>query len=162
MVQVKFRRISPDAIVPTKAHASDSGFDLTAVSDPIISEDGYIEYETGIAVAPPEGYYFELFPRSSISKYDLVLANGVGIIDSAYRNSIKVRFKMPNRFSYQSSIDSPSVAFYPKAKIYGKGDKIAQIVLKKLESVVLTEVQELDQTDRGLGGFGSSDIINRS
>jgi dUTPase len=81
----------------------------------------------------------------------------VGIIDFAYRNSIKVRFKMPNRFSYQSyDPNEPSVGFCPKAKIYKKGDRIAQIIFKRLEPVVLVEIQELDQTDRGLGGFGST------
>jgi dUTP pyrophosphatase len=156
-IQVKFKRLVPEAQIPKKANPSDSGFDLTAVSEPIISEDGYVEYDTGIAVAPPEGYYCELFARSSISKYDLTLCNGVGIIDFAYRNSIKVRFKMPNRFSYQSyDPNEPSVGFCPKAKIYKKGDRIAQIIFKRLEPVVLVEIQELDQTDRGLGGFGST------
>lgn len=154
---VKFKRLAPDAVVPTKANPSDSGFDLIAINDGTIDEKGFIEYETGIAVQPPVGYYFELFPRSSISKYDLILANGIGVIDQGYTNSIKIRFKMPNRFSYQSqNNENKSVAFYPFANVYKKGDKIAQLILKKLEPVILVEVENLSETVRGTGGFGSS------
>jgi dUTP pyrophosphatase len=161
MIQVKFRRISPDATVPTKAHASDSGFDLTAVSEPFVGEDGYLQYHTGIALELPEGYEGQIRPRSSISKYDLVLANGgPGTIDESYRGEIIVRFKPVDRFAQGPFVSGlfPTVSTQniDKLRVYHKGDRIAQLVIVPVPRVELIEVENLSETARGTGGFGSS------
>lgn len=156
MVQVKFRRISPDAIVPTKAHASDSGFDLTAVSDPEVSDDGYIQYRTGIALELPVGYEGQIRCRSSISKYHLILANCLGTIDSSFRGELLVRFRPVQNF-FDQGITQDFYAGKPSDyKLYKKGDRIAQLVIVPVPQVELIEVENLSETARGTGGFGST------
>ncbi len=129
----------------------DAGWDLIANSDPeiVYSDDKkknilYIEYDTGVTVQPPQGFFTLLFPRSSISKYELALCNSVGVIDSGYRNSIKLRFRfLGKRFSKNSLI-------------YKKGDKIGQLIFTPMFSVSAHQTESLDSSERGNGGFGST------
>lgn len=79
-MEVKFKKLSDKAVIPTKAHPTDAGFDMTAVK--INITDNYVEYETNIALEIPDGYVGLLFPRSSNSKKDLLLANSVGVVDA--------------------------------------------------------------------------------
>lgn len=139
---IKIKKLHKDAVIPTQAKNGDAGFDLTAIDDGINDCEGrYIEYDTGIAIQPPEGYHTEIFPRSSISKYGLFLANSIGLVDNGYRNSIKLRFKK-----------------LAKGNEYVKGDKIGQLVIRKTENIEFIEVDELSETERGDGGFGSSGV----
>ena len=78
--ELKFKKLYPDVIAPQKAHNSDMCFDIFAYSDPIVT-DTYIEYKTGLVFEIPEKYDMLLYARSSISNYDLVLANSVGVVD---------------------------------------------------------------------------------
>ena len=81
-IVVKFKKLHPDAVVPTPGSPKASGYDVVAVDAGVWSPDGkYIEYDLGLAVELPEGYHLKLAPRSSVSKYDLMLANGEGLID---------------------------------------------------------------------------------
>jgi dUTP pyrophosphatase len=129
----------------------DAGWDLIANSDPeiVYSDDKkknilYIEYDTGVTVQPPQGFFTLLFPRSSISKYELALCNSVGVIDSGYRNSIKLRFRfLGKRFSKNSLI-------------YKKGDKIGQLIFTPMFSVSAHQTESLDSSERGNSGFGST------
>ena len=139
-----FKKTENDAVIPTKAHPSDTGYDLTLIR---VSKDmsipGFekiIMYDTGIAVCPPDGYYTEVVPRSSLSKTGYMLANSVGIIDSSYRGSIKVVV------TGDDSLGGLSLPF-----------KGFQLILRKLEEADVVEVDDLDQTVRGEGGFGSTD-----
>ena len=136
-------------IAPAKG---DAGWDLVASSDPefVYSDKQkknllYIEYDTGVVIQPPSGCFTLLFPRSSISKYNLALANSVGVIDAGYRNSIKLRF----RFTSKGKITKNSV-------IYKKGDKIGQLIFIPLMEVCAYQTDTLDSSERGLGGFGST------
>lgn len=115
----------------------DCGYDLTAVS--VNNTDLYVEYGTGIAVEIPEGFVGLLFPRSSVSKYGLVLANCVGVIDQNYRGEIKARFK--------------KVGNGPE---YQVGDKVAQLLIMPVAEPEWVEVYSLSDTNRGSGGFGST------
>lgn len=149
---IKVKKIVPEATIPQKAHQSDAGFDLVALDDGTIDADcGFIQYRTGISIEPPNGYHTEIFPRSSISKYDLILANSIGLVDESYRGEILVRFKYIHAFH----ADGISLDDHPIRK-YKKGDKIAQLVLRKTEDMNILEVNELSDTKRGTGGFGSS------
>lgn len=129
----------------------DAGWDLIANSGPeiVYSDDKkknilYIEYDTGVTVQPPQGFFTLLFPRSSISKYELALCNSVGVIDSGYRNSIKLRFRfLGKRFSKNSLI-------------YKKGDKIGQLIFTPMFSVSAHQTESLDSSERGNSGFGST------
>lgn len=138
-VKINFKKMRPDAVTPTKAHETDTGFDLTILDGKQIADNIY-RYDTGIAVQPQEGYYTEVYPRSSFSKTGYVLLNSVGIIDHSYRGSILVTLMKVN----------PSC---PDLPLPYKG---FQLVVRKLILSTLQEVDELDETARGKGGFGSS------
>ena len=144
---IKVKQLHQDAVLPQKANDKDAGYDLVAISDPEIKYDNdnvlYIQYKTGIAIEPPEGYHTEIYPRSSISKYNLQLCNSLGLIDEPYRGEIILRFNL---------INSKLVG----SKLYQKGDKIGQLVIKKTISMDFIEVEELEETDRADGSFGSS------
>ena len=139
MASFRFRKTLENAVVPSKAHPEDSGFDLVLVSK-IKEENGVAFYDTGIAVAPPEGYYFEVYGRSSISKSGYMLANNVGIIDSTYRGSIRVALVKVNPLA--SELELPC--------------RLVQMIPRQFVHLDPVEVDSLDDTVRGEGGFGSS------
>ena len=136
---INIKKTNELAIIPKYAHSTDAGMDLVAVS--MNETDKYIEYDTGIALEIPKGYVGLVFPRSSVSKLDLVQANSVGVIDSSYRNSIKVRFKKLN--------DNGVCVYVP-------GERIAQLIILPYPMIGFNEVEKLSDSDRGLGGFGST------
>lgn len=140
-MEVKIKKLVPNAIIPSYAKEGDCGLDLTAISMSIQNnpEYGYVEYDTGIAVEIPDGFAGLVFPRSSVSNTGMILANSVGLIDSGYRNSIKCRFK-----------------YIKGTKMYNVGDRIAQLVILPYPKIELTEVEQLSSTERGEGGFGST------
>lgn len=155
---------------PIPPQGSDIGYDLVAISEPNIvggrNEFGdydsiqYIEYDTGVKLCGENSlndFYSLVYPRSSISKYNLVIANSVGVIDPGFIDSIKVRFKyiiQPKDIHFLTNgkfsvcIDS--------SKIYQKGDKIAQLVFAAKFNPQIEFVDELKKTQRGTGGFGST------
>lgn len=92
MMKVKIKKLNENAVIPTKAHPTDAGFDLVATSR-VFDKEGNVTYGTGLAFEIPEGYAGLLFPRSSISKKDLMLSNGVGVIDSHFRGEVMAKFK---------------------------------------------------------------------
>ena len=165
-ITVNFKKTAKKAVIPSYAKPGDAGMDMTAIS--VNETENYIEYDTGIAMEIPEGYVGLLFPRSSISKYDLSLANSVGVVDSGYRNSIKFRFKKTNhnKFNYYletiknwfgiSEVKLRNTETEVSNKIYKIGDKIGQIMIIPYPMVMLNQVDELSTTERGEGGFGST------
>lgn len=144
MVTIKFKKLHPDAVTPTKANPTDAGFDLTAIGWKVSDDHTYIEYSTGIAVEMPENYVGLIFPRSSVSRVQQVLANCVAVIDAGYRGELILRYRETWRGAH----------FEPNT--YKVGEKIGQIVFMPLPAVELVEVKELSNSDRGEGGFGSS------
>lgn len=141
MLKVKLKKLNPDAIIPEYAKPGDAGMDLTAVKYDFNSEN-IVTYYTGIAIEIPEDHVGLVFPRSSISKYSLALTNSVGVIDSGYRGELMVKFRLT-----KSSFDST---------IYKVGERVAQLVIIPYPQVKFVEVDELTQTERGDGGFGST------
>jgi len=127
------------AVPPSKAAASDSGFDLT-----LIEQQGrhgeVVFYRTGIKVQPAFGWYFDLVPRSSISKSGYVLANSVGVIDRAYTGEILV----------------PLIKLDPNAPDLALPARIVQIIPRPIIAAEIVEVDDFDTTLRGDGGFGST------
>lgn len=142
MLNINIKKLTENAVLPTKAHPSDAGFDMTATS--IKSTEEYIEYGTGIAMRIPDGHVGLLFPRSSNSKKDLLLCNSVGVIDCHYTGEIKFRFKR---------ITNP---MYEGLAIHSLGDRIGQIMIIPYPEVEFHMVDELEDTDRGSSGFGDS------
>lgn len=144
IVKLKVKRIVEDAVIPSCSKDRDAGYDCVAIDNGIWSPDRtFIEYRTGIALELPDGYHVEIFPRSSISNYDLVLANSIGLIDNGYRGEIKFRFKYIQRYQLNRIL-------------YVKGDKIGQIVIRKTYNADVEVVETLSDTQRGVGGWGSS------
>ena len=141
-MQVKIKKLNPNAVIPSYAKSGDAGIDLVATS---MNFDGtQITYGTGLAVEIPEGFVGLVFPRSSIRKTDLSLSNSVGVIDSGYRGEIQATFN-------QKSLSSKGGSF-----LYGVGDRICQLMIIPHPHVDFVEVNELTNTERGEGGFGST------
>ena len=145
---MKVKRMHPDAQMPAQGKETDSGYDVVAIDDGAWDENGrHIEYDTGLAIELPLGYHLKNAARSSVSKYDLVLCNGEGLVDNSYRNSIRFRFKyIPPVDNLMDSVP----------KIYEKGDRIGQLKIEQTIYGDIEEVEELSDTERGLGGFGST------
>jgi len=141
---VKFRKLVPEAVTPEYALYGDAGMDLTATSFRVT--DTFMEFGTGIAVQIPANHVGLLFPRSSITKAaaGVSLKNSVGVIDSNYRGEILVRFELPYAGAVGGTI--PVV-----------GDRVAQLVIIPYPRVKFVEVEKLSDTNRGQGGFGSTD-----
>lgn len=157
-MKVKIKKLDPSAVIPTYAKPGDAGLDLTAISQVYFDDiDGlmYTEYGTGLSVEIPEGYLGLIFPRSSISKTDLTLANSVGVIDSGYRGEIKLRFKRSAEIAQyaEDHLEHPIRA----EVIYDIGDKIGQLIILPYPYVTFEEGIDLTSTERGKGGFGSTD-----
>ena len=148
MIDVKIKLVESFATMPTKAHDTDACFDLYAPTGVRkgdffwVPAHGSVMVDLGFATEIPEGYFAAVFARSGIaSKKHLRPANCTGIIDSAYRGTWKV--------ALQNDSDQDQMVTY--------GDRIAQFCILPVLETNLTLVDSLDKTDRGEGGFGSSD-----
>lgn len=135
-LNIKIKKLHKDAVIPTKAHTTDAGCDLYATS--CHYDNGLIIYGTGIAVEIPAGYVGLVFPRSSIANTHLTLSNSVGVIDSGYRGEVMAKFRKGG------------------TRGYNVGDRIAQLIILPYPEVVFEEAEELSESDRGTGGYGSS------
>jgi dUTP pyrophosphatase len=140
-MKVKIKKLHKDAIIPKYAKPGDAALDLTAIDYEI--EGNIITYDTGLAIEIPEGHVGLLFPRSSVFKKDLIMANSVGVIDSQYRGSIM--------FKYRSTAKD-----YYFEKVFDENERIGQIMIIPYPQIEFEEVDELSSTDRGTGGFGST------
>lgn len=140
-MDVKIKKLDKKAVLPKYANVGDAGMDLTATSK-WYDDDNNVCYGTGIAMEIPKGYVGLVFPRSSNAKQDLILSNGVGVIDSGYRGEIMFKFKL--------------VEDRHLAKDYNVGDRVGQIIIIPYPKIEFVEVSELSETDRGNGGYGSS------
>ena len=142
MVQIAVRQLDADLPLPVTAHSGDAGVDLYSREDALISAaGGRMLVPTGIAVAIPSGYVGLVVPRSGLAiKHGVTLLNTPGIIDSGYRDELKVVM-----------INTDPTSSYQVAR----GDRIAQLVIQPIENVTWNVVDKLDDNDRG-GGFGHS------
>ena len=153
-MDIKFKRLSETATMPSYAHENDAGMDLYADLHPL-QEDIESEVESyclinphsttmiscGFAIAIPEGYFGGIYARSGLaSKQNLRPANCVGVVDSSYRGEVMVAL-------HNDSDEIQEIKH---------GQRIAQMLIQPVVSVTLEQVEELDETERGEGGFGSS------
>ena len=143
---IYFVKHSNDAVIPSKAGKNEVGFDLTVIKKIKDINSTTSMYDTCISVKPPTGYYFEIIPRSSLSKTGYMLTNSVGIIDPTYRGTLKV--VITKVCPDASDFELPNKRFQLIPRICFNDDLIAE------------EVDELDKTERGEGGFGSTDYSN--
>lgn len=153
-MKVKIKKVHEDAVIPKYAKDGDAGLDLIAVSDILVKENGVGIMKTGLSVEIPKGYVGYLFPRSSISKQGVRLSNSVGVIDSGYRGEIMMQFD-PTVVNMGIALAYPDKSIISSPP-YKKGDKIGQLIIMPYPQIEFEEVQELSDTDRGDGGFGST------
>lgn len=140
-MNIKFKKLVSHAMIPTKATEGSLGYDLFALDYFYDRDNDFHEFGTGLAISIPPRYVGLLFPRSSISKTGLMLANSVGVIDNDYIGEIKFRFKEINKYLEK----------------YNVGDRVGQLlVIPCINDINFIETNELNDTDRGEGGFGSS------
>ena len=136
------KKLDEGAIVPENAYAGDAGVDLHALEAYTLQPFERTLVKTGLAIAIPEGYAGFVLPRSGLAlKKGLSLVNAPGLIDSNYRGEIGI---------IAINLDAH------EAIEIAPGDRVAQLVIMKVENVAFNLVDDLDETDRGSGGFGSS------
>lgn len=143
-ISLPIKRLDPTVELPSYAYAGDAGLDLRANEDVVLQPLERRLISTGLAVAIPDGYAGFVQPRSGLAlREGLSMANTPGLVDAHYRGELKV---------CAINLDPE------KSLSISKGERIAQLVIQKVPVVVLKEVDELDETDRGEGGFGSSGV----
>ena len=138
---LKILKTDENAVIPTKGYPTDSGFDITIISVFKKINNNVTLFDTGLKIAPSEGYYIELVARSSLMKYGYMLANNIGIIDNSYRGPILVAlFKFDEN---SADLQLPM--------------RIAQLIPRRIIDMKI-EIQEenFELTERGEGGFGST------
>ena len=152
-MKVRIKKLSELAVVPSYAKDGDAGMDLIATS--IISDTPtQITYGLGVALEIPKGFVGLVFPRSSIRKTGLQLSNSVGVIDSGYRGELQATFN--KLFGGEAMYDEMKVKEIQPNDFYKVGDRVAQIMIIPHPDIQFEEADELSDTERGEGGFGST------
>lgn len=143
-IVIPITRLHENAVIPSYAHLTDAGADLVSVEDALLQPGHRLLVATGIAIAIPRGFVGLVHPRSGLAvKNGVALVNAPGTIDSGYRGEIKVCLV---------NLDPALPVELPA------GSRIAQLVIQRVEFADFVEVAELDDSDRGSGGFGSTGI----
>lgn len=138
-VNVPFMKLSGSAVLPSYANDGDAGLDLTATSKQWNDTMKCWIYGMGIACAIPYGFVGLIFPRSSVRKYGIIMANCVGVIDAGYRGEISATFKELGN-----------------DKVYKVGERVAQLIIIPFPQVNIQEVMSLPESERGANGHGST------
>ena len=139
---LRFSRLSEAASPPRRAHEGDAGYDLFAAEPAVLGPGERSSVGTGIAVAIPDGHAGLVLPRSGLAlRHGISVVNAPGLIDAGYRGELRVLLLNTDR-----------------AEAFGiePGDRIAQLVIARVEAPEVIEVESLDETARGVGGFGST------
>ncbi|MEW6407815.1 MAG: dUTP diphosphatase [Patescibacteria group bacterium] len=139
MVRVKIKKLSPDAKLLTYAHEGDAGLDIYSVEDAEILPNERKAIKTGISSELPSGYAFFVWDKSGLAA-EFGIKTMAGVIDSGYRGEIRIVLLNTSQKPYKIR----------------KGEKIAQVILLKVEAAEIKESKELNNTERGEGGFGST------
>ena len=142
MVEISLRRLHPDAVVPSYAHPGDAGADLCTTVDVRLAPGERALLPTGLAMALPEGYVALVHPRSGLAaRCGLSIVNTPGTVDAGYRGEVKVLL----------------INLDPREDVVlSKGDRIAQLVVQRVEHARFVEVETLPGSSRGEGGYGST------
>ena len=148
-LKVNFKKLSPTAITPTKAHTTDAGFDLYTDEEVILKYGETAAIKTNIAIELPEGYVADVRPRSGLT-LNTGLRVHYGTVDAGYRDGVSVISE--NGHNYHSYLKKQMFIKIPK------GMKIAQLVILPIPEITLQEVEELSDSDRGVNGFGSTGV----
>lgn len=140
---LRFKKIHPDATLPSYAHASDAGMDVRSVEDVTVPAMGRVLVHTGLVMLLPPMYEAQVRPRSGLAlKHGITVLNTPGTIDSGYRGEVCVILANFGDSDFQVK----------------KGDKVAQIVVAPVVQAEIEAASDIDETDRGAGGFGSTGV----
>jgi dUTP pyrophosphatase len=143
-MSLRVRRLDAAARLPARAYESDAGFDLYALTGLVLEPGQRAAVQTGIAVEIPDGCAGLVLPRSGLAaRHGIALVNAPGLIDAGYRGEVKVLLLNTDRV---------------EAFVVSTGDRIAQLVIVRVESPEVVEVEALAVSERGEGGFGSSGV----
>jgi dUTP pyrophosphatase len=145
---VKIKLLSENSVLPRYSKPGDAGMDLTCTEVSLDASGCYV-YRTALAVEIPQGFFGLLVPRSSVANKSLILSNHAGILDSGYRGEIMFKYK-PN---YQYFLQSEEVK---EQKIYSVGDRVGQLIIMPYPEVAWHVVDELSDSERGAGSYGST------
>jgi dUTP pyrophosphatase len=168
-MNIKIKKLSENAFIPSYQKEGDAGMDLVATSK-MFDEEGCVVYGTGLAMEIPIGFVGLIFPRSSNSKKDLVLSNSVGVIDCGYRGEIMLKFKPLSFFATDADVKvdkhletfeyicvgKEDIEDDIEMELYNIGDRIGQIIIMPFPKVHFEEVKELSESERGTKGYGST------
>ena len=158
-MKVRIKKLHPDAVIPFYGSEYAAGADLTATSKEY-DADGNVVYGIGFAIEIPVGYVGLLFPRSSNAKKDLDLTNCVGVLDSDYRGEVKFKFRpryfMPSIRTLLFPKSKHINIKYFRAREYNVGERAAQLVIVRKSTAEFELADELSETKRGNGGYGST------
>jgi len=145
-IKIKIKKINPEAIIPHYAHEGDAGMDVYSCEDSILNPDERRLISTGLSFEIPRGFEIQIRPKSGLALNNgITILNTPGTLDSGYRGELKV------------------ILFNTSKNLYNvkKGEKIAQIILARYEEAEIEETNELTQTKRADGGFGSTGLIKK-
>ena len=175
--KLKFKKLDERAVIPSRAHIGDIGLDVTAIDVEYDIENDMFIYHTGLACEMAKGYALLCLPRSSNTKTEVYMPNSPGLVDPAtYRGEIQFRYKLRDNINTQIGLINiakgeelgDAVAFFDKVENdittelvlrlspYKAGDRVGQFIIVKTEDVDIEEVDDLSETERGEGGFGST------
>ncbi|MCB2306624.1 dUTP diphosphatase [Clostridium estertheticum] len=147
MLNVKVKKINELAILPQYAHEGDAGLDLFSVEEMIIMPGETVLVHTGIQIELPKDTEAQIRPRSGLAlKNSITVLNTPGTIDEGYRGEIGIILINHSKINFRVE----------------KNMKIAQMVIKPVLKVSIVEVDELNSTQRGKGGFGSTGLVNNT
>jgi|3_EtaG_2_1085321.scaffolds.fasta_scaffold03407_3 dUTP pyrophosphatase len=138
--KLKIKKIHSSAKLPKQQTFGSVGYDVYSVEDVIVGPGVVTVVRTGLSMEPPPWYHIELYARSSFGKEGIILANGVGIIDKDYRGEVKLLLSK----------------ITPHRKLLKKGTRVGQLIVRKSHFPEIEEVEILNDTERGVGGFGST------
>lgn len=165
---VRVKRVDPDAPMPTKAHQTDAAYDLCAMEDVTLRPGEWRMVGSGLEFAIPVGWCGMVYPRSGLGRKGLVLKNTVGIIDSHYRGEVMLPLLNNNPTHEWVTLERSDISELVRLDInhdgtihVHKGDRVAQMRIELVPESTMQEVDELDETDRNTGSFGSSGVQSR-
>lgn len=149
-MNINFKKLTPTAITPVRAHANDAGYDLFANEDVVLKYGETKVVPTGIALELPDGYFADVRPRSGLTSKTALRVH-LGTVDSDYRGDIGIICENAShrKLASMNHVNTDIVIL--------RGDKIGQLVIQKLPEITLTETTSLSDSTRGSNGFGSTD-----
>lgn len=152
-MNVKIKKLSDKAVIPSYAKPGDAGMDLTAVKVEYDKHRQCFVYYSDLAFEIPEGYVMLLFPRSSNARTNAYLTNSVGVIDSSYRGNVMACYKLKGENVDNLISEEQIIENYAP---YQQGERFGQIMILPYPTINFIETDKLSETKRGVGGYGST------